>query len=71
MKKLFAVALLAAMFAIPAVAGDTSDGYDCSNVCPLANQANTHRAGATEAAAAAAVGRADVAKAVGKNLDRI
>ena len=71
MKKLFAVALVAAAFALPAIAGDTGDGYECQNCCPLAQQANTHRAGGTEAVAASVVVRADVAKIVEKNLDRI
>jgi hypothetical protein len=70
MRKLFALALLAAL-AFPAVAGDTGDGYECQNHCPLAQQANTHRAPGTEAVAASAVVRADVARVIERNLDRI
>ena len=69
MKKLFALAVLAAL-AFPAVAGDDG-GFTCTNACPLAQQANVRRATGSEAVAASAVVRADVAAAVARNLERI
>lgn len=73
MKKFFTVLALtgAAAIAWPAFAGEQECGFSCENACPLAQQANTHRAGGTEAVAASEVVRADVAKLVETNLDRI
>jgi opacity protein-like surface antigen len=70
MKKLLALAVLAAL-AVPAAAGDTDREFDCSNQCPLAQQANTHRANGGEAAATSAVVQADIASQVERNLARI
>lgn len=70
MKRLFALAVLAAL-ALPAAAGDTDGGFDCSNQCPLAQQANTHRSTGGEAAATSAVVQADIASRVERNLARI
>jgi hypothetical protein len=73
MKKLFAVAALAAL-AVPALAGGDKclqSSYRCENSCPLAAQANVCRSFGTEAPAASLVARADVAKVVVANLARI
>lgn len=73
MKKLFAVAALAAL-AIPALAGgDTclKSTYRCENACPLAKQANVCRSFGTEAPAASKVARAELAAVVVGNLARI
>jgi hypothetical protein len=73
MKKLFAVAALAAL-AVPALAGgDTclSTSYRCENACPLAKQANSRRSFGTEAYVASTVARADLAEAVVGNLAKI
>ena len=40
MKKLLLIAAIAAAVAVPAIACDGSDGFTCSNECPLAQQAN-------------------------------
>ncbi len=70
MKKLIVLAFVAAL-ALPAVAGSGESEYRCSNSCPLAQQANTHRATGAEAQATSAVVRADVTRAVARNLARI
>ena len=72
MKKLFAVAALAAL-AFPALAGDTclKTSYRCENACPLAKQANYHRSFGTESLVASKVARADLAEVVVGNLARI
>ncbi len=75
MKKLFAVAALAALV-LPAtlVAGGESclkTGYRCQNACPLAKQANVCRAYGTEALASSRIARADLAAVVVDNLARI
>jgi len=72
MKKLFAVAALAAL-AVPALAGDRClvTSYRCENSCPLAKQANAHRSFGTEALVASKVARADLAEVVVANLARI
>jgi len=72
MKKLFAVAALAAL-ALPALAGGTclKTSYRCENQCPLAKQANVCRSFGTEALAASKVARADLAEVVVNNLARI
>jgi hypothetical protein len=72
MKKLFALAALAAL-ALPALAGGDclKTGYRCENACPLAEQANVLRSFGTEALTASAVARADFSKAVVDNLARI
>ncbi|HEX6886120.1 MAG TPA: hypothetical protein VF530_22290 [Planctomycetota bacterium] len=73
MKKLFAVAALAAL-SIPALAGGDKclvSSYRCENACPLAQKANTHRSFGTEAFVASKVARADLSGAVVANLARI
>lgn len=73
MKKLFAVAALAAL-AVPALAGgDTClmSSYRCENACPLAKQANVRRSFGTEALATSKVARADLSAVVVGNLARI
>lgn len=73
MKKLFAVAALAAL-AVPALAGgDTClmSSYRCENSCPLAKQANVRRSFGTEALAISKIARADLSVAVVGNLARI
>lgn len=72
MKKLFAVAALAAL-AIPALAGDTClvSSYRCENSCPLAKQANVRRSFGTEALATSKIARADLTEVVVGNLARI
>jgi len=73
MKKLFAVAALAAL-AFPALAGEERclvSSYRCENACPLAKQANVRRSFGTEALVASKVARADLAEVVVANLARI
>jgi len=73
MKKLFAVAALAAL-AFPAFAGEERclmTSYRCENACPLAKQANVRRSFGTEAPVASKVARADLAAVVVGNLARI
>ena len=70
MKRLFALAVVGAL-ALPAAAGDGVDGYSCSNGCPLAKEANTHRTTGTEALTVSPVLRRDVAAVVVRNLERI
>lgn len=73
MKKLFAVAALAAL-AVPALAGGDRclmTSYRCENSCPLAQQANVHRSFGTEALAISKIARADLSVAVVGNLARI
>ena len=73
MKKLFAVAALAAL-SIPALAGGDKclvSSYRCENACPLAQKANYHRSFGTEAFVASKVARADLSGAVVANLARI
>lgn len=73
MKKLFALAALAAL-AVPALAGGDKclvSSYRCENACPLAKQANVRRSFGTEALVASKVARADLAAVVVGNLARI
>jgi hypothetical protein len=70
MRKLL-LAALAAAAAVPAFAGDCADGFSCCNQCPLAQQANAHRATGREATAVSATVRAALAAQVEKNLSRI
>lgn len=73
MKKLFAIAALAAL-AVPALAGGErclQSSYRCENACPLAQQANVRRSFGTEALVASKVARADLAEVVVGNLARI
>ena len=70
MLKLFVLVVLAAL-AAPASAGDASEGFTCSNACPLAKQANVLRASGGEAVATSAIVRADVVRTVERNLSRI
>lgn len=73
MKKLFAVAALAAL-ALPALAGGErclTTGYRCENSCPLAKQANVRRSFGTEALATSKVALADLSTVVVANLARI
>ena len=71
MKKLLAVAALAAL-TFPALAGEClSSGYRCENACPLAEQANARRSFGYEALASSRIARADVSSVVVSNLARI
>jgi hypothetical protein len=73
MKKLFAVAALAALV-VPAFAGGDKclvSSYRCENACPLAKQANYRRSFGTEALVASRVARADLAATVVSNLAKI
>lgn len=70
MKTLFVLSALFAL-SVPVLASEAFKGYCCSNECPLAQQANSHRAYGTEALTASAAVRADVAASVEKNLSRI
>ena len=73
MKKLFAVAALAAL-ATPAIASEErclTTSYRCENACPLAEQANVRRSFGTEAPVASKVARADLSAVVVRNLARI
>ncbi len=68
MKKFFALAAVAAL-ALPALAGD--DLYSCRNDCPLAKQANEHRAYGSEAATSSLVVLAELSQEIEANLARI
>ena len=70
MKTLIVFALLGAL-AAPVLAGEAFKGFECTNECPLAKTANSHRANGTEALAAHSAVRADVAARVEKNLAKI
>lgn len=71
MKKVFALAALAAL-AFPALAGEGLEtGYRCENACPLARKANVCRSFGTEALTASAVVRDDLNRVVIDNLARI
>lgn len=69
MRKLIIALAATAVAALPvaALAGD----YPCTNQCPLAQQANTHRSSGEESLRESGVVRHDVAAEVAKNLDRI
>ena len=71
MKLLLSAAAALLLVGSMAFAGD---GYECSNSCPLAKTANTHRSNGSEAAATAKSSKVvrEVAVArVRSNLDRI
>lgn len=75
MKFLFAVALIACLV-VPVMAedgcdGGCLDGYDCQNACPLAQQANLHRATGNEALAISSVARRSWLTVIEGNLERI
>lgn len=71
MKTVMALAALAAL-AFSAPAGDPMQkGYRCENSCPLAKKANHCRAYGTESFASSKLARADLARTVVANLDRI
>lgn len=70
MKTLIVFSLLGAL-AAPVLARETFKGFECTNECPLAHIANSHRANGTEALAASTAVRADVAALVEKNLAKI
>lgn len=73
MKKLFAIAALAAL-AVPAIAvgGDClGSEYRCENACPLAEQANSLRSYGFEAVRSSEIARADYSQVVVSNLARI
>jgi hypothetical protein len=57
--------------ALSASAGNASDGYTCTNGCPLAQQANTHRASGSESQATSPVIRAALAAQVEANCQKI
>ena len=64
------VGTLAAL-AVPAfvaLAGECSEGFDCSNICPLARQANEHRSDGREAASASQAVRTQEAALIRRNL---
>jgi hypothetical protein len=75
MKKLLVLAVVAAVAAaVPAFAGDcgSSDcGFDCSNMCPLAKDANTRRSAGAESFAVSPAVRATLTAAVQRNLARV
>ena len=81
MKKLLvlAVALVAVAAAVPAFAGGccsgsaakADGGFDCSNQCPLAQDANKCRSVGRECVAVSTCLRAAMACAVQKNMARI
>jgi len=80
MKKLLVVAVAALVgAAVPAIAGDccgsaaakSQDGFSCSNPCPLAQQANTHRSMGRESLALSNALRATFGATVQRNLARI
>jgi hypothetical protein len=66
-KKFLLAAFAAAAVAVPALACDAMDGFSCSNQCPLAQQANTHRSTGREASAV----RTAMAAQVERNLARV
>ncbi len=69
---LFVSALCATGFAaMTAFAGDMGDGYSCTNACPLAKQANTHRASGNECQATSPVIREAIAAQVAGNCNKI
>ena len=72
MRRFLTFLTLAAVAAMPlgALAGESS-GYTCTNQCPLAKQANGLRSDGTEADRESALVRAEVAKHVLANLERI
>lgn len=76
MRRTFAASLVllaaSAVLSFPAVAraGEVS-GCDCSNMCPLAQEANHLRSTGGEAVLASAIVRADCVKVVLKNLATI
>jgi hypothetical protein len=71
MKTVLAVAAFAALsFAAPA--GDPmAKGYRCESSCPLAVKANHFRSYGQESFASSKLARADLARAVVANLERI
>lgn len=70
MKTLFVLSTLIAL-SVPVLASEARQGFRCSNECPLAQQAKSHRANGTEALIASTAVRADVAACVEKNLSKI
>lgn len=69
--KLLSVLPILVLAAAPVLAREAFRGFRCDNECPLAQQANTHRAYGTEAQITSTVIRADVATAVEANLARL
>jgi len=49
----------------------SDDGFECSNQCPLAQEANKHRASGRESASLSTALRATYAATVQRNLSRI
>jgi hypothetical protein len=70
MKTLIVSASLIAL-AAPVFAREAFKGFECTNECPLAKTANSHRANGSEALTAQSVVRADVAARIEKNLAKI
>ena len=64
---IFAVLVLS----LPAHAGGALQGYRCDNECPLAKQANLHRASGTEARTVSKTVQADVATAVERHFAKV
>jgi hypothetical protein len=70
MKSWLVAATLAALL-VPALAGGEIGGFRCDNLCPLATEANQHRALGTESRATSKVARAELAETVERNLARV
>ena len=70
MRRLFALGLSLALLAPVAVAGDgcPMSGGSCSNMCPLAQDANGHRSTGEEAVFASKLIRADYVKTISKAI---
>ena len=82
MRKTFLFAVLAAAAALPALAGDdcplagkaaadACSGFTCSNMCPLAQQANAHRSTGREGLTLAPTVRSTIAASVQRALARV
>jgi hypothetical protein len=70
MKTLIVFSLLIAL-AAPVFAREAFRGFQCTNECPLAQTANSHRANGTEALAASTAVRAEVVARIEGNLAKI
>jgi hypothetical protein len=70
MLKLLAMVVVSALV-LPLAADERAHEFACANACPLAKQANTHRAYGCEAQAVPSVAQADLARTVVANLARI
>jgi hypothetical protein len=70
MKTLIVFSFLVAL-AAPVFAREAFKGFQCTNECPLAQTANSHRANGTEALAASTAVRAEVVARIEGNLAKI